>query len=143
MAAPAGLAGAAAITSALAAFGPGGMVGGMALAGSLIGVGSGTVALSATLPTGMSADMVRTQCVRVMAFALAQRDLAIPGPAYNGWSLLVGWDSSLAADRARLAALSDDDSAAIKSIDANIRIIRKAVGWMVDRGLAPALPESD
>lgn len=141
--APAGLAGAAAITSALAAFGPGGMVGGMALAGSLVGVGSGTVALSATLPSGMSADMVRTQCVRVMAFALAQRDLAIPGPAYNGWQLLVGWDSSLSSDRSRLAALSDDDSAALKTIDANLKIIRRAIGWMVDRDLAPAMPEAE
>jgi pimeloyl-ACP methyl ester carboxylesterase len=141
--APAGLAGAAAITSALAAFGPGGMVGGMALAGSLVGVGSGTVALSATLPSGMSADMVRTQCVRVMSFALAQRDLAIPGPTHNGWHLLVSWDSSLSAERERLAALSDDDSHGIKSIDANLKIIRRAIAWMVDRRLAPALPSDD
>lgn len=143
VAAPAGLAGAAAITSALAAFGPGGMVGGMALAGSLIGVGSGTVALSATLPSGMSADMVRTQCVRVMAFALAQRDLAIPGQAHNGWHLLIGWDSALSAERERLAVLSDDDSAAVKSIDANLRIIHKSISWMVERRLAPSLPSDD
>lgn len=143
VAAPAGLAGAAAITSALAAFGPGGMVGGMALAGSLIGVGSSTVALSATLPSGMSADMVRTQCVRVMSFALAQRELAIPGPAYNGWSLLVAWDSSLSAERERLATLSDDDSAAVRGIDANLKIVRKSIAWMVDRGLAPTLPGDD
>ena len=139
VAAPAGLAGAAAITSALAAFGPGGMVGGMALAGGLIGVGSGTVALSAALPSGMSADMVRTQCVRVMSFALAQRDLAIPGPVHNGWHMLVGWDSSLSAERERLAALSDDDATGIKAIDANLRIIRRAIAWMGERDLAPTL----
>jgi hypothetical protein len=119
------------------------MVGGMALAGSLIGAGSGTVALSATLPSGMSADMVRTQCVRVMSFALAQRDLAIPGPAYTGWHLLVGWDSSLSAEREDLTALSDDDSTGIKSIDANLKIIRKSIAWMVDRRLAPTLPSDD
>lgn len=139
--APAGLAGAAAITSALAAFGPGGMVGGMALAGSLIGVGSGAVALSATLPSGMSADMVRTQCVRVMAFALAQRDLAIPGPTHNGWHLLVAWDSSLSVERERLATTSDEDSPGIKAIDTNLKIIRRSIAWMVDRGLAPTLLE--
>jgi hypothetical protein len=119
------------------------MVGGMALAGSLIGVGSGTVALSATLPSGMSADMVRTQCVRIMSFALAQRDLAIPGPTHNGWHLLIDWDSSLSAERERLAVLSDDDSPAIKSIDANLRIIRKSISWLVERRLAPSLPSGD
>lgn len=143
VAAPAGLAGAAAITSALATFGPGGMVGGMALAGSLIGFGSGAVALSATLPSGMSADMVRTQCVRVMSFALAQRDLAIPGPAYNGWHLLIGWDSSLSVERERLATISDDDSPGIKAIDTNLKIIRRSIAWMVDRGLAPTLSNED
>jgi hypothetical protein len=56
---------------------------------------------------------------------------------------LVNWDSSLSAERERLAILSDDDSAAVKSIDANLKIIRKSISWMVDRRLAPGLPGND
>ncbi|MCW2775341.1 MAG: hypothetical protein JWN91_3667 [Nocardioides sp.] len=55
----------------------------------------------------------------------------------------VGWDSSSSAERERLAALSDDDSAAIQSIDANPRIVRKSIAWMADRQLARALPGTD
>lgn len=47
--APAGLAGAALITSTLAAFGPGGMVGGMAALAALAGAGSAMAAAGATL----------------------------------------------------------------------------------------------
>lgn len=53
--APAGLAGAAVITSTLAAFGPGGMVGGMATLAALAGAGSALAAFGAGLgATGMS-----------------------------------------------------------------------------------------
>lgn len=48
--------------------------------------------------------------------------------------------SSLSAERERLAVLSDDDSAAVKSIDANLKIIRKSITWMVDSRLGPSLP---
>jgi len=50
-AAPAGLAGAAAITSALAAFGPGGMMGGLLTAGALVTVGSGGLAAGLASPS--------------------------------------------------------------------------------------------
>jgi hypothetical protein len=60
VAVPAGLAGAAAITATLAAFGPGGMVGGMLTIAALTGTGTAFLGAGAVAGTGGSAQDVRT-----------------------------------------------------------------------------------
>lgn len=137
-AAPAGLAGAAAMTSALAAFGPGGMIGGLALAGGLMSAGTGVLTVAAS-PTAMDASMIRTQAVRCMAYARAQRDLDIPGDRFAAWHYLTGWHSELATERARLQPISDRDAPTLKSLGEKIRIVEKAIRWLAEHELAPAL----
>lgn len=138
LAAPAGLAGGAAITASLAAFGPGGMVGGMALAGGLIGAGSAVTA-GAALPTNMSEAMVRTQVIRCLAFARSQRDLGMPSNDHQSWHYLNAWRDQLAAERERLALLSDENAPSMKAVSAKLRVVDKGLRWMMEQGLAPAI----
>lgn len=71
VAAPAGLAGAALITSTLAAFGPGGMIGGMATLAALAGVGSAMTAagtaIGVTSPGHPTPNLMATALAEVMA----------------------------------------------------------------------------
>lgn len=142
LAAPAGLAGGAAITASLAAFGPGGMVGGMAMAGGLVGLGSGAVARSSAIPAAMTADMLQTQCVRLMAFARAHRDLDLVGDRHVPWLTMQHWHGTLANELNRLAVFSDKDSVSLKTLRSKLKILDTGIGWMVDQGLAPQLPSA-
>ena len=75
-AAPAGLAGAAVITSTLAAFGPGGMVGGLATIVTLTATGVGATAVGATKELGSaSAQQEAVAAVRQSGGSLAGLDL--------------------------------------------------------------------
>lgn len=140
VAAPAGLAGGAAIVSALAAFGPGGMIGGLAMAGSLVMAGSG-LAVGAVTPAAMSADMMRTQATRLMAYALAHRDLDLPGDRHQPWITLSTWYSELASEQNLLAPLSDKGTPKLKEIDGKLGIVSRALRWMAERSLALELPK--
>jgi hypothetical protein len=75
-AAPAGLAGAALVTSTLAAFGPGGMIGGMATLAALTGASTAAAAAGAALEVGGEPD----QEVNLLGFAIDQA-LASGNPA--------------------------------------------------------------
>lgn len=137
LAALAGLAGGAAVTAALAAFGPGGMVGGMALAGSLIGAGTVT-ATAAMLATGATAVGLETDVVRRMAVALAAKRLALPSD-HSSWLLFAEIESRLAGELAAIEALSDSSSPTVKQLKAKLSIVQTAIEWMVKRDLAPAV----
>ena len=71
MAAP-GVAGAAAITSALAAFGPGGMIGGLLTAGTLVTAGGGGIAFGLASP-GTTAETVEAVVGAQLAAALLRQ----------------------------------------------------------------------
>jgi hypothetical protein len=92
MAAAPGLVGAAAITSALAGFGPGGMVGGMVMAGTMIG--SGSVASAAAALSGADVETVETELLRRMAHARARKLLGLPCDPTD-WLLLTQVDSEV------------------------------------------------
>lgn len=142
LAAPAGLAGGAAITASLAAFGPGGMVGGMAMAGGLVSLGSGAVARSSSISSAMSPDMLQTQCVRLMAFARAFNELDLVGDRHASWLTMLHWHGELSNELNRLAVFSDKDSLSLKTLRSKLKILDTAIGWMVDQGLAPQLPNA-
>ncbi|MBY9075966.1 lipase family protein [Nocardioides sp. WL0053] len=137
LAAPAGLAGAAAITASLAAFGPGGMVGGMILAGGLVGSGSVTAA-TAVLARDVSAQTLETEIVRRMAVGHARKALGLD-PDHSSWLVFAEIESYLAAEHARLSPLSDEKSATIRELNRKVRIVRKAIDWMVRHGLTPTV----
>ncbi|MBK9696726.1 MAG: hypothetical protein IPO80_04735 [Propionibacteriaceae bacterium] len=72
--APAGLAGAALITTTLAAFGPGGMVGGMATLAALAGAGSAMAAVGATLGTAGTSHAGPDLLTNALDGAIASQD---------------------------------------------------------------------
>jgi pimeloyl-ACP methyl ester carboxylesterase len=139
LAAASGLAGAAALTTSLAAFGPGGMVGGMALAAGLIGVGSGTVTAAVTA-SSMSPEMLQTQCVRLMSYAKGHQALDLDGDRHAAWRTLVTWHSELASELARIEVYSDEGAPGVRSLKQRVRMLTKAIDWMTEQGLAPELP---
>lgn len=135
--APAGLAGAAAITASLAAFGPGGMIGGMVLAGGLVGSGSVTAA-AAVMVREVSSQTMGTEVVRRMAISLSRARLGLPEDS-TSWLMFVEIESYLATEVAMLSTLSDERSPTMRDLRRKEKIIRKAIAWMVDHGLAPTL----
>ena len=133
---PAGLASAAALTSSLATFGPGGMLGGMMLAGGLIGTGSATAAFDSM--SLLSEDMLETEVVRRMAASLSRRSLGLPDDG-TSWRLFTYWHSELAAEQERQRSVSDIDSRTMTVLRRKLRITQRAIRWMAANELAPSL----
>ena len=141
LAAPAGLVGAAAITSGLAALGPGGMMGGLLIVGAMAGVGSLSAASAVMAPAlaASTPDQVRQACTELMARALTAQGLNLdPHPGFGEWQILSAVLAQLANDLSRLTAVSDDDSHAVKDAKRKVSYVRHALDWMVQRGLGPA-----
>lgn len=141
MAAAPGLVGAAAITSALAGFGPGGMVGGMVMSGAMIG--SGSVASAAAALSGADVETVETEVLRRMAHARARKQLGLPGDPTD-WLLLTQVESEVSRRLDSIEGLSDgggvfgDPAPSIKQDQRKRDHVRKAIAWMMRNDLGPA-----
>ena len=135
-----GLVGAAAITSALAGFGPGGMVGGMVMAGTMIG--SGSVASAAAALGGADVETVETEVLRRMAHARARKRLGLPRDPTD-WLLLTELESEVSRLLDSVEGLSDgggvfgDPAPSIKQLQRKRDQVRKAIAWMVRHDLGP------
>jgi hypothetical protein len=132
LAAPAGLAGAAAVTSALAKFGPGGMIGGMAFAGTLVGTGA-LAAASAAL-VGAPRAVMEVEVVRRMTHARARKLLGLPQDL-SDWSFLTQMESVANAELGRIVAFSDKNAPSVRELRAKVDLVTKAIKWMIERGL--------
>lgn len=132
--APAGLAGGAAITAGLAALGPGGMAGGLAVV-SAVGVGGGVVAVQG-LSAG-SAQAVEENVIAIQALALAFDRLDIGPTDRAHWFLLVAMEGTVEDEIRPLRGVSDAKGAHVKQLTTKLKVIRKALDWMVARGLGP------
>lgn len=136
-----GLAGAAAITSALAGFGPGGMVGGMVMAGTMIGGGS--AATSAAALGRADAETVETEVLRRMAHAQARQRLGLPRDP-SDWLLLTQVESEVSRRLDAVEGLSDgrgpfsETPPSIKQDQRKRDQVRKGITWMLRQGLGPA-----
>jgi hypothetical protein len=120
VAAPAGLAGAALITSTLAAFGPGGMVGGMATLAALASAGSAMAAAGATLgATGIS-----RQAPDLLARALDEAIASLDPNALR--SLLVSLLTLVDAQE-RLSFPTQRDAVLFACTDARARVSIRAM----------------
>lgn len=135
----AGVAGGTAFTAALAAFGPGGAIGGMALASGLIGLGSMSVAASVRLPGTLTLDQLQTHLVRYLAFARGHQLLGLPGLPLEVWFTIAQWYDETSAEIADLALYSDENAAAVKAARAKLDLLRKSLARLTDWGLSPHL----
>jgi hypothetical protein len=137
-AAPAGLAGGAGIVAGLAALGPGGMVGGLGMVGLLGGAGGAAIAGGLT---GGSAAMVEEKVIYLQALALAEKTLHERHHRTTVWSVLVEMETSLAAERARLARHSDAKARILKELEAKSTSVERAIRALSAAGLGPKLLE--
>jgi hypothetical protein len=135
VAAPAGLAGGAAIVAGLAALGPGGMIGGLGIVGLLGGAGGAVTARA--LIAGTAAQVEET-VIRLQALALAQRALEVAPPAYAEWFALVSMRSAIEQDLAQLRLFSDEAAPGIKELERKLRSVERALEWFEEHDLNPS-----
>ncbi|TKJ28318.1 alpha/beta hydrolase [Blastococcus sp. CCUG 61487] len=142
LAAPVGLSGAAAITSALATFGPGGMVGGIALLGGLASTGAAvtTGAVAAGAGDAPLEQIVIDLTARISAARARQLlDLSID-PIL--WFHVVALEAELAAELNRLEPLSDSNSPRLKDLRRKRDVVRRALSYMTSKNMQPRQLES-
>lgn len=133
VAAPAGLAGAAAITSALAAFGPGGMVGGLITAGTLVGVTSSGFAVGLAAPTTAAETVAAFVSAQVAAAIVRSRQHMDQDP--GTWLNLVETRIELARERAHLAACCDENAPVLRDLDHKLTTVDRALTYLTELGL--------
>jgi pimeloyl-ACP methyl ester carboxylesterase len=138
-AAPVGVAGGAAIVGSLAAFGPGGMVGGLALAGGMVGAGASIIGASVMASSEVSPDMLRTQLIRLMTVTKAAVDLGLVSDGGSLWLLVNDLHSKESNRLWMLESLSDKDAPSLKEIRAKIKILEQTLAWLVEERLSIAL----
>lgn len=135
LAAPAELAGGAAVVGGLAALGgAGGMMGGLAVVG-VVG-GAGGVAAAGALTAG-SAAVVAHRVVFLQARALAGANLGHADPGSPEWFALTAMRSRLGNDHARHSLLDDRKSAAVDELGRKLKAVDTALRWLATKGLGP------
>lgn len=135
---PAGVAGAAAITSALAAFGPGGMLGGLLTAGTLVSVSTGGIAIGLASPTTSAETVEAVVSARLTAAILRKRRGLDQDPVI--WAGLVETEIEVRRQYEQLDEFSDESSATLKDLKRKIEIIERAIEYLRANGLEPGVP---
>ncbi|MGZ8748490.1 MAG: hypothetical protein ACXWZ2_16135 [Mycobacterium sp.] len=135
LAAAPGLVGAAAITSALAAFGPGGMIGGLLTAGTLVSAGGGGLAIGLAAP-GTTAEAVEAVVAAQLTTAVL-RELQGISQDQQPWSSLVDAEIEVRRELARLKAVSDESAPTLKELQRKIDAIDRALDYMHRHNLEP------
>lgn len=130
-----GVVGAAAITSALASFGPGGMIGGLLTAGALVSAGSGTF-VAGVMSSGSTADEVEG-LVHGQLSRLILRDTCGLGGDENVWNMWVVSERELMGHQRRLKRFSDSNSAELRETGAKLGTLRKAIRYADEHGFSP------
>lgn len=142
IAAAPGLAGAAAITSALASFGPGGMVGGLVTAGALASAGGGSVAVGLSGP-GTSAANLENALVIQLAAAMLRKDSELPEDQ-SIWLGLAESERRISRDVQRLDEYSDRDASNVAELKTKLKTVRRAIEALRKIGLEPGhAPETE
>lgn len=135
LAAAPGLVGAAAITSALAAFGPGGMIGGLLTAGTLLSAGGGSIAVGLASP-GTSADTVEAVVGSQLTAAIL-RELQGIEQDPTAWSNLVETRIEVQRQQARLRPLCDESAPVLKELERKLTAIDRALDHLRAHNLVP------
>lgn len=136
VAAPAALAGAAAFTSMLAGFGPGGMAGGLAMVGGLTTTGTLMATVAATVGTTTRvADDPRTLVAQVAA-EHALKKLNLPYDEALWWRI-TEMDNQTNAEIRRLEPFSDEKSARLNQLRTAHEVLERLLAFMTKHGLGP------
>lgn len=136
-----GLYGAAAVTSALATFGPGGMVGGLITAGTLVSASTGSAAVGimspATTPESVDA-LVKSQLAVVI-----MRQKHHLEPDHSIWTSLTETEQQLTREKERLDEFSDPKAASVVALEKKLSSVRAALKYLSDHRLDPYRLEDD
>lgn len=142
LAAAPGLAGAAVVTSALASFGPGGMIGGLITAGALIGgggllvgTGGGTMAMGLS-GTDTSAEELESVVALQLAAEILRREQKLDNDPHV-WLFLAGIETRVNRLHERLDEISDPKAPGVRELEKKRTIIRRALKYMSENGLEP------
>lgn len=127
-----GAVGAAAITSALAAFGPGGMIGGLLTAGSLVGAGSGSLAVGIAAPE-TSADVAEMFVTAQLANVLLHESRKLPPPEHT-LNELVDAYARVRDQFELMEAVSDPNAASVKALRRKRDLLARAVNHLSPEG---------
>lgn len=127
--------GAAAITSALAAFGPGGMIGGLLTAGTLVTAGGGGIAFGLASP-GTTAETVEAVVGAQLAAAILRHRQGLEQDP-NIWSSLIETAIAVRREHSRLEALSDESAPTLKELRRKLVVIDRALTYLIKHGLGP------
>lgn len=138
--ASAGLAGAAAITSGLAAFGPGGMIGGLITAGTLVSAGSSSIAVG-ILSSSSSAAEVERLIHGQLSLAILRKRAGLPNDN-RLWNVWVETERELIREQQRINRFSDPNSEASKEIERKIEALQRAIDYAEENLLSPRAIES-
>ncbi|MYR07761.1 hypothetical protein GTV32_16275 [Gordonia sp. SID5947] len=129
--------GAAAITSSLAAFGPGGMVGGLAMLGGLASTGAVVTTAAATVRGGAGpVSLDPTSMAIQVATAHALKQVGEPHDA-DLWSRLTLAESQISAQLNRLSAFSDERASTKLQLASTLVVVEKLMQFMRDHSLVP------
>ena len=129
--------GAAAITSSLAAFGPGGMVGGLAMLGGLASTGAVVTTAAATVRGGApSVSLDPTSIAIQVATAHALKQVGEPHDA-DLWARLALAESQISAQLNRLSTFSDEKAPARLQLANTLVVVEKLMKFMRDHQLLP------
>ncbi|MGC4960927.1 hypothetical protein [Gordonia sp. DT101] len=134
--------GAAAITSSLAAFGPGGMVGGLAMLGGLASTGAVVTTAAATVRGGAAPVSLDPTSIAIqVATAHALKQVGEPHDA-DLWTRLAHAESQISAQLNRLSAFSDEKAPAKLQLANTLAVVAKLMQFMSDHSLMPLELES-
>ncbi len=137
LAVPTGLGGGAAIVAALAAFGPGGMLGGLLTAGTLTAAGGGAVA-AALASASASAEAVESVVVQRLATAIARDKLKV-GYDPTPWFALCELEEQIAYQLQRIETFSDKKCHGLQRLRRKESAVQRAIQHMVDKQLIHTL----
>jgi pimeloyl-ACP methyl ester carboxylesterase len=137
LAAPVGAFGAAAITGALAAFGPGGMIGGIALLGGLASTGAAVATGAATVSAAEAPlDQIVIDLLVRVSSARARQMVDVAGDEVV-WFHVVAIEAEVAAELNRLSPLSDPKSPRMADLRRKLAVVRKLLIYMGQQGMQP------
>ena len=137
IAAPATAFGAAAITGALAAFGPGGMIGGLATLGGLAGTGAAMTAAAAAVSPhepGYAPNLEKLTLRVTTEHARKMLDLPYDTTL---WYQLADFESQISRAINRLSPFSDHKSEKIVLLTAAKVAVQALIRFMIEKSLAP------
>lgn len=138
LAAAPGVAGAAAITSALAAFGPGGMIGGLFTAGALASIGGGGIAFSLASPGTTAATVEAVVATKLAAAMLREAQHFEQDP--RTWSSLAEIRIAIQREYSRHDEFSDKGSPTLKELKQKMDAVDRALDYLDDHELGPSEP---